>query len=236
MNEPSAVESAEIGAGLWTVEGDPIRFLSFPYTLRMVAATLAGGGVLVHSPVQLMPARRAFVDALGPVTHIVTPNKLHHLNLAAWAAAYPDAALFAPPGLARKRRDLRFAGTLTDEPEPAWAGRFRQCAVPGSVFMTEVVFFHVPTATLILGDLIENHDPALMAPVLRRIARVNRMLSPSPETPLNYQLSFWNRRATRAAFERILSWGPKGVVVMHGPCVFDDAETFLRHAFGWALE
>ena len=34
------------------------------------------------------------VRALGPVRHLVSPNKLHHLFLGAWQARFPDAKLW----------------------------------------------------------------------------------------------------------------------------------------------
>jgi hypothetical protein len=50
------------------------------------------------------------------------PNALHHLFLAEWTSAYPEARLYASPRLRRKRRDLSFNAELGDAPEPAWAG------------------------------------------------------------------------------------------------------------------
>lgn len=229
-------DSHLIHHGLWTLDGDPISFMGFPYSQRMTVARLSNGSVLLHSPVQLTSARRGFVDRIGPVTHIVTPNKLHHLHLGAWADAYPAARLFAPPGLAHKRRDLRFAATLTDTPAPAWADRFRQIVIRGSIFMEEVLFFHIPSSTLIVGDLIENHDPAHFAPWQRYVGRLNRMIAPNGATPVNYRLSFLNRRKARNDLERVMDWRPKRVIVMHGPCIMDDAEAFLRRAFDWVLK
>lgn len=66
------------------------------------------------------------VDELGPVRAIVTPNKLHHLFLGDWAQAFSQAETYAAPGLAARRPDLSFAGTLGAKPEPAWEGALDQ--------------------------------------------------------------------------------------------------------------
>lgn len=65
----------------------------------------------------------------------------------------------APPGLKVKHPDLSFYKELADEPEPEWREVLKQKVVRGSWFKSEVVFFHEPSETLILGDLIENHSP-----------------------------------------------------------------------------
>ncbi len=221
----------EIGDGLWTVTGKPIQFLSFPYELRCSIVQL-GSSLWVHSPVQLDVAR-ALVDGLGAVEHIVSPNKLHHLYLGDWANAYRSARLYAPPGLRRKRPDLRFDKELENHAEPAWEGELEQRVVRGSFFMDEVVFFHRASSSLILGDLIENHDPAKLRGLRLRLAAANRMLAPSGSTPRNYRLTFYDRRAARDTVEEMLSWQPKRVIMAHGPIVEDRATEFLHQAFAW---
>ena len=220
--------------GIWTIEGDPISFVTFPYTLRSTVIDLGGGSLFVHSPVQLEVAS-GIADSLGRVRHLVSPNKLHHLFLGDWKNAYPEAKLHAPPGLIAKRPDLAFDEVLGDTPTSAWRSVLDQRVVRGSFFMEEVVFFHRSSRTLILGDLIENHDPNVFGPVHRALARANGMLAPRGTVPRNYRLTFWRRAETRQTLREILDWAPRRVIVLHGPCVEDDAAGFLRHAFRWVL-
>jgi len=218
--------------GLWTAEGEPIDFLGFPYEIRMTVVRLGDGSLWLHSPVQISGPLREAVDALGPVRHLVTPNKLHHLFLRDWKEAYPDAKLWAPPGLARRRPSLSFDGELGDEPEPGWADVLDQRVVRGSWAMEEVIFFHRPTRTLVLGDLIENHRPERFTPGKRRIARLNRMFG---DTPINWRVTFWNRGPARETMREVLGWEPRRVVVMHGPCIDRNAGEELRRAFRWLV-
>lgn len=224
----------ELDAGIWTLEGRPIKFLTFPYTLRSTIIDLGSGSLFIHSPVQLDCATSA-VESLGHVAHIVSPNKLHHLFLGEWSAAFPDARLHAPPGLRKKRSDLTFDTDLGDEPAKVWESVLDQRVVRGSFFMEEVVFFHRKSRTLLLGDLIENHDPRVFGRWHGAIARANAMVAPNGTTPRNYRLSFWRRTATRKIVAEILSWEPRRVVVLHGPCVEQNATEFLQHAFRWLL-
>src|SRR4029434_6688512 len=92
--------------GVW-VDSAPVRILGMPLTATMTVLRLSDGSLLVHSPVALTPERRAAIEALGPVAHLYAPNLYHHLEIGAWASAFPTARLHAPAGLRRKRPDLR---------------------------------------------------------------------------------------------------------------------------------
>ena len=98
----------------------------------------------------------------GTVRFLVSPNLLHHLFLGEWKAAYPDARLYASPGLRKKRKDLAFDADLGDAPDPAWAADIDQVMVKGSPWLTEVVFFHRASGTAIFTDLIENFRARLV--------------------------------------------------------------------------
>ena len=52
--------------GVW-LGAAPVRFVGLRLTSTMTVLRLAGGGLLVCSPVALTPERRAAVEALGPV-------------------------------------------------------------------------------------------------------------------------------------------------------------------------
>lgn len=101
--------------------------------------------------------------------------------------------------------------------------------------MSEVVFFHEPSGTLILGDLIENHNPLRFGRLHRAIGSANAMLAPNGSTPRNYRWTFFRRKEVRQDLQEILSWNAKRVVVSHGPIVEIAAQEFLTNAFQWAL-
>jgi len=224
----------ELDDGIWTLDGDPISFLTFPYDIRSTVIDVGGGGLLIHSPVQL-PAANLLKSIPGRVNYIVSPNKLHHKFLGDWKDAFPEAKLYSPPGLEARRPDLQFAKALTDDPEPEWEEVLRQKVIRGSWFMSEVAFFHKPSETLILGDFIENHNPLRFGVLHRAIGSVNAMLAPNGSTPRNYRWTFYRRNETRQDLEEILSWNAKRVVVAHGPIVELKAQKFLKNAFQWAL-
>ncbi|MDQ0469530.1 hypothetical protein QO011_002541 [Labrys wisconsinensis] len=194
---------------------------------------LPAGGLFIWSPVRLTQSLRTAVDALGQVRHIVAPNSLHHLFLAEWKGAYPEARLHAPPGLRKKRRDIDFDADLGEAPSPDWAGEIDQVLVRGNLITTEAVFFHVPSGTVLFTDLIQQLPAGLLSGWRAVIAKLDLMVGPEPSVPRKFRLAFTNRRLGRDALGRILAWPAETVLMAHGTPVERDAPAFLRRAFGW---
>jgi len=148
----------EFGPSLYSADGSIVSFFGFPYPTRMAVARLSDGSVWVWSPVALTDELADEVQTIGPVRYIVSPNKLHHLFLYEWTDRWPEARLYAPPGLARKKPELPFYAELSDEPSPSWAADIDQVVFRGSLAMEEVAFFHRASRTAIIGDLIQRHS------------------------------------------------------------------------------
>ncbi|MDE2029469.1 MAG: DUF4336 domain-containing protein [Alphaproteobacteria bacterium] len=223
------------GPNIWLAEGPTVSFFGFPYSTRMAAIKLSDGGLFIWSPVALYEELKREIDALGPVRFLVSPNKLHHLYLGAWKAAYPAARMFAPPGLRRRRKDLAFNGDLTNAPDSGWAADIDQVLMRGSLFMTEVVFFHRASGTVIFTDLIQNFPCSWAKGWRGLVMRLDGLVAPNPGAPREWRLSFLNRRAAREALQKILSWPIERVIIAHGDLPSDNAAGFVRKAFGWLL-
>src|SRR5512146_2512350 len=191
----------QIERDIWIADGASVPFFGFPYPTRMTVARLADGSLWVCSPIALPPPLADAVDALGPVHHLVSPNKLHDLFLGEWARAWPDARLYASPGLERRRRDLKFARELGDAPDPAWARDIDQVIFHGSLFMEEVVFFHRASRSVIVTDLMQKFDPAALHGWRGALMRLGGLVGSDGSTPREWRLSFWNRRAARVALQ-----------------------------------
>ena len=225
----------EFGPSLWTAEGSIISFFGFPYSTRMALIRLSDGSVFAWSPTRLTDALKREVDALGPVRWVVSPNKLHHLFLAEWKSAYPDARLYASPGLRRKRKDLVFDGDLGDAPEPEWAADIDQVTVRGSFYLTEIVFFHHASRTAIFADLIQNFAPDWFKGWRGFLAQRGGICAPNPGAPNDWRNTFLGRRAARASLQRILAWPTERVLIAHGDPATANGAAFVRRAFSWLL-
>lgn len=226
----------EFGPDIWIGEGPVVPFFpGFPYPTRMAVIRLSDGSLFVWSPVALSDGLKGEVDSLGPVRYLVSPNFLHHLFLGEWKSAYPNARLFASPGLRKRRKDLIFDGDLADAPDEGWAADLDQVLVHGSFVMTEAVFFHRASRTVIFADLIENLPRDWFGGWRAYVARLDGIMEPNPGAPREWRASFINRRKARAALGRILDWPIERVLIAHGKPADSNGKTFVRNAFTWLL-
>jgi hypothetical protein len=186
----------------------------------------------LHSPVPLDDATRQALDREGPVRWIVGPSKVHHLYLGDYARAYPDALLCAAPGLAEKRKDLRFDRVLDDAVAPPWGDEIRMRLFRGAPLMNEVVFFHPATRTLLLTDLAFNVPPdGGNARLFHRLVGATGRFGPHRVVRLGIR----DHRAARASLDAILAWDFDRVVVTHGDVLETGGHAAMRVAFASLL-
>jgi hypothetical protein len=227
MSEGSLVG---FGEGAWLATA-PITYLGLRVTATMAVLRLADGALLLYSPVALTPERRAAVEALGPVEHLYAPNLFHHRWIGEWAAAFPAARLHAPPGLARKRRDLRVDRVHGESPEPAFAGSVDEIHIAG-FRLRETVLVHRPAAALVVADLVQNvgrptHPWTVMytraAGFYDRVA-LSRVIR---------WTGFDDRGAARRSLDDVMGRSFDRMVVGHGQPVVTGAREVLAAAYGW---
>jgi len=227
----------ELGPDIWIADGGIVSFFVFAYPTRMVVVRLDGGGLWLWSPIEPSREIEAEVRALGPVRHLVSPNKLHHLFLAAWKAKFPEAKLWGPASTIAKVRDHRFWGALAERAPADWAGQIDQYYFANSSFLDELMFFHRKSRTAIIADLsqpfsedfLKRHWPRW----LRWIARRARMTEGWGYPPVEVRFSFRHRAAARAKVQALIGEAPERVVVAHGEIVRSGGADYLRQAFSW---
>ncbi len=223
----------EFGPSLYLVNGPIVSFYGFPYPTRMAVVRLSDGSAWIWSPIALTPGLADRVEAIGPVRYIVSPNKLHHLYLGEWVERWPEAKLVAPPGLSRKRSDLRFDGELADSPEPGWATDIDQVIFHGSFAMEEVVFFHRASGTAIVGDLIQRFPAEYVRGLKGLMLKLDGLAGENGSTPREWRASFLRRARARAARRKLLVWKPDRLLIAHGECARTDATAIIKHALSW---
>ncbi len=221
------------GRDLYFADGPRVSFFGFPYPTRMAVARLPSGKAWVWSPIALTSDLAAAVEAIGTVGHIVSPNKLHHLFLAEWKERWPDARLYAPPGLARKKKHLQFDAELGDHPDSSWMTDIDQVVFRGSFAMEEVVFFRRGSRTAILGDLIQRFPEAEANGWKGLMMRLDGLVGQHGSTPRDWRLSFLSRTATREARQTVLAWKPERLLIAHGECATSGATEIIAGALRW---
>jgi hypothetical protein len=227
----------QFGEQIWIASGpEVVAAIGFHYPTRMVIIRLATGGLFVWSPVQLSDQLRAALEGLGPVQHLVAPNSLHHLFLTDWMRVYPEAKVYAAPGLRKKRTDIAFHADLGTEPDPHWKGEIDQVVVAGNAITTEVVFFHRKSGTVLFADLIQQFPTGWFSGWRSLVAKLDLMTGREPAVPRKFRIAFRDRAAARSAVARILDWPAEKVLMAHGAPVEAGGHAFLRRAFEWLMQ
>ena len=226
---------------VWIVDGPPLRMLAMPLPVRMSVIRLTNGDLLLHSPTHYTEALRQVLDGLGRIRHLVAPNSVHWTFLKAWQEHCPDATTWAAPGL-RQRRQVRKSGVrldrdLPDTAPPEWADEIEQAVVPGGGGFREVAFFHKPSRTLLLTDLVLNIEPSKMPALMRPVLRAIGVAAPNGRAPVYLRMVIRLRRRDAAlAASRILAWHPERVVFTHGRWFAEDATAALRRSLSWLVK
>lgn len=223
----------EFAPSLFVADGPTVSFYGFPYPTRMVVVRLSDDSAWVWSPIALSEELVQAVDEIGPVRHVVSPNKIHHLFLEEWAKQWPEARMYAPPGLAKRRPELHFDEELGDEPNSAWSADIDQVIFHGSIAMEEVVFFHKPSRTAIVCDLIQRHPESDVTGWKGVLMRLDSLVGEDGSTPREWRASFLKRKEARRARDKVLGWNPERLLIAHGECAQSGAASIIKDALAW---
>ena len=211
---PQTEPLAAFAGGVWLWR-TPVRFLGLRLTTTTVVLRLSAGNVLVYSPGALTPDRRAAVEALGRVAHLYAPDLFHHLWLGDWTAAFPEARVHAPPGLPKKRPDLRVDRIHGDAaPEPDFAGLIDEQHIDG-FRLQETALFYRPSQTLVVADLVHNvgrPTHAWTATYTRAMGFYDRIAV----SRIIRWTSFSDRKAARRSLDELLARPFDRLIVGHG--------------------
>lgn len=187
-----------------------------------------GDGLALVAPIPIDDALAQELSAHGPVRHLLAPNLLHHAYVAAAQERYPEARALAAPGLADKRKDLSFDGELgTGE----LSEDIRTLHVQGADKLSEVVFLHRPSRTLVVTDLVFNiRDATGMSKFV--LAMMSRALGRVEQSRLCRWLTT-DRDATARSVEDLLALDFDRVVMAHGEVIERDAKAELTAGLWW---
>jgi hypothetical protein len=233
-----------IAQDLWVVDGPLIRFgppgLRMPFPTRMTVIRLAGRDLFVHSPTPFLPGlAESLAREAGRPCWIIGPNRLHYWWVPEWHSAFPQAEVYLAP-----RTREQSAGRIDFSTEPLdrecgypWDEEIATLPLSGS-YMTEVVFFHRRTRTLVLTDLIENFEPEkLSSRLMRWMTRIGGVSDPDGGMPRDMRFTFrQNKPALRSAVEKMIAWNPERIILAHGRWYTRAGTDELRRAFRWLLE
>ena len=227
-----------IAENLWIVDSGPLSAFGMSLPVRMTVIRLANGDLWLHSPTRFDGNLRAELERHGRIRHLMAPNIAHWTFVRDWQQRCPDALTWAAPGL-RERGQVKKSGVRLDRDlgemsPPEWAGKMEHALVPGGGGFREIDFFHRPSRTLVLTDIVVNLEPEKLSMLMRIFARLSGVLAPNGKAPLYLRLVIRARRAeAAAAASRMLAWAPERVIFTHGRWFERDGATALCRSLAW---
>lgn len=217
----------------------PIRFASMNLFARMTIIKLDDETLMIHSPCEISDLLKDEIDAIGDVKYIVAPGSYHHLFVTSFQLKYPNAETFLCPGLERKRPDIKFDWILGNQPDHRWSNVLDQVVVQGTKYIWEVAFFHRPSKTLILVDLLENIGDNYKHPtdrLLRFWWKVVFKMWNNPKAAPEYQMGWGRKDIVKRGLSKILSWNARRVILAHGEPIENNVTNILRSAWRKVLD
>ncbi|MBX3275972.1 MAG: DUF4336 domain-containing protein [Sandaracinaceae bacterium] len=220
-----------VGEDIWVAEHD-FRMGLLDFGGRMTVVRLADG-LLLYSVIAIDDALAKELAALGPVAHLVAPNAMHHVFLDAAIARYPDARVYAPRALAKKKKGLEVDAWLEGEAPPAaWGDALALVVVQGAPSVDEVVLFHRASRTLIVCDLVFHIHEARgwVSPLMFKLMGVWRRVKQGPL----WRFGTKDRAAAEASLEPVWGWDFTRVIVAHGRLIEGpNAKAQLAEGLAW---
>jgi hypothetical protein len=232
-------------------------------TLVELPPVSAGGAPVlwVHSPVGADGPMQQVIKGMLPakVEHVVSTNYEHLKFAPEWGKTYPDANFWGCPGLPERMPDMPWTGEIPDGYRPAgWKGAAQESPVlptsegwwdrtliealhvnievnpaTGKPFFNEVIYFHTPSKTLMVTDLLWNYpastvpnsefgqnDAWELAPVVQDIPIGSRLWKKGMDNvyaPFFQALMVQDKAAYRDIANHIVNvWQPEIVIPAHG--------------------
>lgn len=202
-----------LSENLW-VAGVSQKVIGFEFGTRMTVMRLAGGELLLHSPVAIDEGLGAELESLGEVKYIVAPNRFHHLHIDVCSVYFPGAELWAAPGLPEKRKDLEFDGVIDSLTTFGGGSQVEHFLFEGMPLLNEVVFYHPASKTLIVSDLLFNF-PKDLSLKFRLLLKLFGIYGKPNLSFLERKVLLRDKDKARESAKRVLSLDFDRVVLAH---------------------
>jgi len=240
----------QVNPQIWTFTQPFSRNGLIKIGLRGTVIKLRTNDLFVINPVsadQDGEAIKRKLDELGTVKWIACPDLKHHLFAKQYKDWYPNAQVIGMEGLPEKKKDLHFDIVYGQNfNTQKWGFEDEIDSVYFSGFVNkDVAFFHRPTKTLIVADLLWNL-PANEAFSKTDTSPKSGLLSKFASDRMN-PWSSWHRGFLKFAglghqsemrrdAQKVLDWDFERILMCHGDPIETNAKDAWRSAYKSYLE
>jgi len=190
----------------------PLKLLGADFRRNVTVIRLATGELVIHSMGPFTPEDVAAINKLGRPGWLVEAMLRHDTFSEEGRAAFPGIPFLAPPGFSKR---VRFATEPIVPAPTAWGDELQVLELQAVPIMKESVFFHAPSRTLIVADLVFNFgDRESFWTKTLLIAGVGWKHNPEMSRP--FKMAVKDKAAFQRSTERMLRWDFDRVIVGHG--------------------
>ncbi|WP_394173392.1 DUF4336 domain-containing protein [Thalassotalea litorea] len=197
-----------------------VTFYGTTLQTRMAVVKAENNQLLIYSPIFLNDAIKQSLADIGKVTWIVAPNKIHNQALAEYIEAYPEAKIYAAPGLKERCPDIRVDEVVQGYQPNFLSHDIDMITTAGNCFFTEILLLHKPSKTLIVADYIENMSKSTTSKLwLFKLFGVREKPMSSPE----FRMYTTDAGKAQEVLEVVDSWDFQQIFLCHGELITSNA-------------
>lgn len=201
---------------------------------RMTVIRMGPAKLALHSPIPIDDTLAQAIAALGEVTLIIAPNNFHNIFLRKTCERYPQAQLWGSPGLPKKKPDLVFTGILDKGARPPWSDVLAPFFLDGAPGMSETIFIHRPSKTLIAVDSFFNLRSAKNG-FSRFMLKFTSSYGKAAQSRI-WRMMVKDKKAMAESTRPLFAEDFERVVMAHGAVLTEDAKATFEKAVAWLFK
>lgn len=215
----------QIAENLWTLHY-PLSVLGTQHGRTVTIIRLRSGRLVIHSMAPFSSGDVASIQNLGGVGWLVEAMLLHDTYAGEGHAAFPNIPFLGPPGFSEA---VGFSAADLLPPPAEWQGELEVIPLKGAPMLEEHAFYHAPSKTLIVADLVFNFSPEETGWnrfFHRYIAGFKRY----PGMSRVFRMCIRDRAVFRQSLQELFSKDFDRVIVGHGNLIEANGKALLREA------
>ena len=151
----------KVGVNIWTVSNE-VTFMKMRFISLSTIVKLSAGNLWIHSPVKLTQELKQELEKISeaPIKtlYLIAPNTMHHIFINSYLSDFPnECKIYGPKLLQKKNKELKFEKFLTKDDSNKtwdWSDEIESQFIDGIPLLSETIFFHKKSKTLIICDLL----------------------------------------------------------------------------------
>jgi hypothetical protein len=214
-----------IAENLWLLSY-PLKKLGADLRRNVTVVRLGSDELVIHSTAPFSPADITGIRELGRPAWLVEAMLGHDTFAKEGREAFPEIPYLAPSGFSV---ETGIPTSSIDQPPAAWSPELDVQKVEGVPSYQEYLFFHAPSRTLIVADLVFNFgdNEPLWTEMLLRVA-IGGQHHPGMSRP--FKAAVKDEAAFQRSMEAMFSWDFDRLIPGHGDVIETGAKEQVRNA------